>query len=187
MENTNQLLTYTSTEILNLWKTLMHLQPVRRDCTVERDDGIDLDSLLEIHIKQWYAQLLETAPATWLPIEDVKADCTVSIDDNLVVTANLPAQCVRPVEWKLKGWEHSVTHFLQPDTPEAKVQQCKWTRGRSHCPAVVDMGNTLLLFSGEPSRIPSLEISRCVVRPANGTYCFHAAAISTIPLSIQGF
>lgn len=187
MENTNQQLTYNSTEILNLWKTIMHLEPVRRDCMIERDDGIDIDALLTLHIRQWYAQLLETAPAEWLPIEDVKNDCRLNLGNDQVVTATLPPQCVRPVEWKLKGWQHSVTHFLKPGDPEAIVQQCEWTRGRSHCPAVIDMGNTMQLFSAASNSLPTLEVARCVVRPADDIYRFHAAALSTIPHSIVNF
>ena len=52
MENLNQFYNLTESEMLSLWKQVMRLETPRRDCTVEWDDGIDLDALLLTHIKQ---------------------------------------------------------------------------------------------------------------------------------------
>ena len=49
MENTNQFLHLNASEMLALWKKELRLEPVVRDCIVERDDGIDIDALLELH------------------------------------------------------------------------------------------------------------------------------------------
>ena len=62
MENTNQMMDLSADEMLELYKTMTHLAPVRRECTIERDDGIDLDAWLTLRLQQWYAQLLLTAP-----------------------------------------------------------------------------------------------------------------------------
>lgn len=181
MENSNMLKSYSPSEMLNLWKTIMHLEPVRRECTIERDDGIDLDALLQLHIDQWYAHLLTTAQPEWLPIADVKASVALSIDGSGVVTATVPPQCVRPVEWRLDGWACSVTRFISPGDPEASVQHNEWTRAASQQPAIIDYGDHLQLCSGVAGTTPTLATARCVVRPADGCYIFHQAAIATIP------
>ena len=74
MENSNQFYNLNESEMLALWKQLMHLDTPRRDCAVEWNDGVDIDALLTTHIKQWYAQLLNTAPCHLLPVQDVKSD-----------------------------------------------------------------------------------------------------------------
>lgn len=181
MENTNGMLDLSENEMLNMWKTLLHLDTARHDCTLEREDGIDLDSLLTMHLRQWYAELLATATAELLPTDDVAAEVTLTADVNGAVTAMVPAQCVRPVEWQLRNWQHSVTQFLQPDSPEAKPQHNQWTCGKSHNPAAIDYGNRLLLLSCEPGEKPELVMARCVVRPADGHYRLHQRLIAQLP------
>ena len=181
MENTNQFMHLTPSEMLNLWKKELRLEPVVRDCALERDDGIDIDALLQLHIQQWYAQLLATAPIEWLPVEDVKTDVSLTTDDNGVVTATVPPQCVRPVEWKLTAWHRPVTQFLTPDSHEAQVALDPYTGAGPCRPAAIDHGNHLRLVSVPAGTQPTLKIARCVVRPADGTFAFHHAALATIP------
>lgn len=118
----------SESEMLDLWKTMMQLQPAHYGCTIERTDGIDIDELLLIHIRKWYASLLLSAPDGIVPVEDVKDRLSVMVADNGVVTAMVPPECVRPVEWKLKAWQKSVTLFLQPNVPEAAYLHNEWTR-----------------------------------------------------------
>lgn len=181
MENNNQMMDLNEQEMLALYKTMTHLTTVRRDCSVERDDGIDLDQWLTLKLKQWYAQLLLTAPIQWLPVEDVKADVSLTVDQRGVVTATVPTRCVRPVEWRLAGWHSSVTTFLGPQDPLVRLQLNPWTRGSACRPAATDHGDHLVLYSVEPGSTVALELARCVVRPADGRYCFHAAALDSLP------
>ena len=178
MENRNQFYNLTESEMLALWKQVLHLDTPRRDCTVEWDDGIDLDALMLTHIKQWYAHQLATAPAHLLPVEDVSAQVTLTVSAGLVA-AVVPEQCVRPVEWRLAGWKRSVTEFLDPCSHEAMLQINEWTRGGDCNPAIIDYGFQLLMTSG--SNTPQLALARCVVRPADGTYRFHSSLLNTIP------
>lgn len=181
MENYDLLMSCSPSEMLDLWKTVMRLTPVRRECTIERDDGIDLDALLTLHIRQWYAHLLATAPPLWLPVDDLKDHITLTARAGGVVEAALPPRCVRPVEWRLSNWSHSVSHFLDPASPQAQAQYSEWTRGGSQQPAIVDHGRHLTLYSGLAGTTPQLEMARCVTRPEQGAYVFHQAALSTIP------
>ena len=179
MENRNQFLNLNESEMLDLWKQVMHLDTPRRDCTVEWDDGIDLDALLLTHIKQRYAQLLNTAPAQLLPIEDLASEVELSVDGNMVV-APAPQRCVRPVEWRLAEWKRSVTEFLDPCSHEAMLQLNEWSRGGVYNPAIIDYGFQLLMMSSASGE-PQLAMARCVARPADGSYQFHASMLSTIP------
>ena len=167
----------SESEMLDLWKTMMQLQPAHYGCTIERTDGIDIDELLLIHIRKWYASLLLSAPDGIVPVEDVKDRLSVMVADNGVVTAMVPPECVRPVEWKLKAWQKSVTLFLQPNVPEAAYLHNEWTRPGVCDPAAVDYGNRILLFTLPDGELPIFDMARCVVRPTNGKYIFHASVL----------
>lgn len=166
--------------MLDLWKTMMQLQPAHYGCTIERTDGIDIDELLLIHIRKWYASLLLSAPDGIVPVEDVKDLLSVMVADNGVVTAMVPPECVRPVEWKLKAWQKSVTLFLQPNVPEAAYLHNEWTRPGVCDPAAVDYGNRILLFTLPDGELPIFDMARCVVRPTNGKYVFHASVLECL-------
>lgn len=180
MENTSQFMELSESEMLDLWKTMMQLQPAHYGCTIERTDGIDIDELLLIHIRKWYASLLLSAPDGIVPVEDVKDRLSVMVADNGVVTAMVPPECVRPVEWKLKAWQKSVTLFLQPNVPEAAYLHNEWTRPGVCDPAAVDYGNRILLFTLPDGELPIFDMARCVVRPTNGKYIFHASVLESL-------
>ena len=181
MENTNQFMHLTPSEMLALWKKELRLEPVVRDCALERSDGIDIDALLTLHIQQWYAHLLNTAPVEWLPVEDVKAHVTLTTGDNGIVSASVPPQCVRPVQWQLTVWQRPATQFLTPDSHEAQVALDPYTQAGVNRPAAIDYGNHLILISVPTGTQPSLKTARCVVRPTDGTFAFHPDSLSTIP------
>lgn len=180
MENTSQFMELSESEMLDLWKTMMQLQPAHYGCTIERTDGIDIDELLLIHIRKWYASLLLSAPDGIVPVEDVKDRLSVMVADNGVVTAMVPPECVRPVEWKLKAWQKSVTLFLQPNVPEAAYLHNEWTRPGVCDPAAVDYGNRILLFTLPDGELPLFDMARCVVRPTDGKYVFHASVLESL-------
>ena len=180
MENTSQFMELSESEMLDLWKTMMQLQPAHYGCTIERTDGIDIDELLLIHIRKWYASLLLSAPDGIVPVEDVKDRLSVMVADNGVVTAMVPPECVRPVEWKLKAWQKSVTLFLQPNVPEAAYLHNEWTRPGVCDPAAVDYGNRILLFTLPDGELPIFDMARCVVRPTDGKYIFHASVLESL-------
>lgn len=186
MENTSQFMELSESEMLDLWKTMMQLQPAHYGCTIERTDGIDIDELLLIHIRKWYASLLLSAPDGIVPVEDVKDRLSVMVADNGVVTAMVPPECVRPVEWKLKAWQKSVTLFLQPNVPEAAYLHNEWTRPGVCDPAAVDYGNRILLFTLPDGELPIFDMARCVVRPTDGKYIFHASALALESQRVYG-
>ena len=184
MENTNQFITLSAAEMLALWKQQLHLEPTRRDCVIEREDGIDLDAWLSTKIDIWYASLLLNQPYELLPVEDVKNDVMLSVNNNGIVIATLPQHCARPVEWQLSGWQRSVTQFLNPADAEARVLFNTWTQPCSHNPAIIDYGNRLLLFSRVGNSAPQLVLARCVVRPSDGSFTLHRSLLETIPTEV---
>lgn len=176
----NYMMNLTEEEMLELWKTRLRLLPARRDCTIERDDGIDIDSVLMLDIREWYARLLVGGNAGWLPVEDLSHEAECETDDEGVVMVQLPPGCVRPVEWKLAGWKNSVVQFHAPGSYKAMCQRNIYLRGDAVSPVAVLHDDCLVLYSVEPGTVVVVEQARCVVRPADGSFCFHEAALSTM-------
>ena len=175
------MMSLSAQEMLDLWKLRSGYVVARRDCEVERTDGVDLDGMLMSQIGQWYAGLLATAPVDWLPVEDVAARVAVEADAEGVVAATLPGCCVRPVAWRLRGWSRDVTTFHDAGSAEALRQGVRWLRGNACRPVAVAEATGLRLYSIVPGTQPVVERALCVVRPADGVFTFATAALATIP------
>ena len=104
---------------------------------------------------------------------------------NGVVMAIYPSRFVRPVEWQLRGWHHSVTSFALPDDETDLLQHNPWTRGGCCAPVAVDHGNWAMLYSIAPDAVPEVTMARCVVYPGNDTFIFHAAAVPTLEKALK--
>lgn len=180
MENAIQMLNLNESEMLALCKRVMKLEPVRRDCTVERDDGIDIDAWIMMRARSWYAQLLMEGPLEWLPVEDVRDEIALTAGADGAVKAVIAPRCVRPVEWQLEGWHTSVSDFAAPGSNADKLQHNPWTRAGSVRPVAVDHGGWLMLYSVGGDAVPTLAMARCVVTPAGGRFVFHQAALPSL-------
>ena len=53
----NAMKVYSREEMIALWRKVMNIDVARRECSVERADGIDVDALLQQHIDVWYGNL----------------------------------------------------------------------------------------------------------------------------------
>lgn len=51
--------TFTSRQMLQIWHSCAGLEPLSADCTIERFDGVDVDSRLSELMRQWYLALLD--------------------------------------------------------------------------------------------------------------------------------
>ncbi len=179
------MLNLTEQEMLDLWKLRLGLTQARRDCTVEREDGINVDALLLSDIRLWYARTLASAPAHLLPVEDVAEKVFADIGTDGTITVNLSDNCVRPLCWHVEGWERDVTTFHSPDSLIAMQQSVKWLRGNEARPVAVLHGSVLKLYSVDPGLGGGIDKALCVVRPADGSYQFGSELISTFTTSSE--
>ena len=172
--------TYSLEEMLEEWKTRKMLLPGRRDCTVERDDGVDLDAVLVREIETAYDRLLREAPAEWLPVNDIAENCSIEIADNLTAVMHLPANCYRVVEVKLPSWKHAVSRMESPDSETARQQQNEWLRGSINNPVCVIGNRRLYLYSAGSHEETRAERVLAVEPPEKGWFAFADAAWSLL-------
>lgn len=168
--------TYSLEEMLEEWKTRKMLLPGRRDCTVERDDGIDLEAILVREIEAAYDRLLREAPTEWLPVNDIAENCPIEIADDLTAVMHLPANCYRVVEVKLPSWKHAVSRMENPDSETALRQQNEWLRGGINAPVCVAGNRRLYLFSAGNHEEIRAERVLAVEPPEKGWFAFADSA-----------
>ena len=121
-------------EMLARWMSRRYLEPVRADCLVERTDAVDLAALCAREARDWYLELLATAPAELLSPVDVAKDCEAeAAADGYSVDVWMPENVVRPLSVRLAGWYRAAT-VVDPDSPAARRCASRFGAGGEAAP-----------------------------------------------------
>lgn len=164
-------------EMLSQWRMRRALEPLRSDCTVERIDGIDLDSFLKMEMRDWYLNLLDTAPLHLLTLTDIASKVSLSKNDDLSATIHLPQGCRRVIELTLDCSPVPIK-ITPPDTPLAICQQNPFSQSGAVSPIAIHSYNSLIIHAGSDNfNIVQL---LCVMEPDDGFYELDEAALSLI-------
>lgn len=100
------MLRLTSDEMLRIWRECAGLEPLNADCTIERFDGIDLDSMIRRRMRLWYLALLDEGRPE---MTGAPADATglLTLGDGGLITA--APEVRRVVSLQLSSWARGVT------------------------------------------------------------------------------
>lgn len=178
--------------MLKYRRLLGGLEPLRQDCSIEQTDGIDVDVLLEAHLRRWYLQLLDSAPRHLLAPENIAATVTTThvgegYADGIRLT--MPAMCRQVFDVQLKGWHHAV-EVQAPSECERiiSLQQNRFTAASiSHPVAVLLPGESggkapqVLAFPGTGGSAVQVSVVTAVLDQGNKVYTFDERALETIP------
>lgn len=179
-----KLITFSESEMLDYWKTRLHINPARRDCSIENDDGTDLDNFLIQQIRLWYANILTTAHPSQLPQKDLANTITMLVSNSLVARIKIPEEAIQPVLLKLSSWENPVSQFYSPDSFMATLQYDEFTRGRQKSPVAIILPNEIIMYSAK-TQLDFLGQAIFTIRPTQGTYILAESLLSTIPESLD--
>lgn len=164
-------------EMLSQWRMRRALEPLRSDCTVERIDGIDLDSFLKMEMRDWYLNLLDTAPIHLLTLTDITSMVSLSKNKDRSVVIRLPQGCRRVIELTLDCSPVPIK-ITPPDTPLAICQQNPFSRSGIVSPIAIHSHDNLIIHAGSDDfNIVQL---LCVMEPDDGFYELDEAALSLI-------
>jgi len=176
----------SSDEMLKLWRLNCALLPLREDCVVERADGIDIDSLLSRRMRDWYLNLLDTAPVNLLEVSDIALQVAPRPISDGSVEIELPERCRRVVEVELIGWNRPATIVHSLQLPVVTWQLNPYAMGSPENPLAVLYDSALRLYSAplsdDPPRLASL---KCIIEPDDGYYRLHEQALALIPKTIN--
>lgn len=165
--------------MLAQWKLRRGFAPLRSDCVITRHDGIDLDALHRLEMRDWYLDLLDTAPVNLLALTNIAGDIAVVAHGDNTAAVTLPENCRRVVEFQLGGWKRPAV-ITQPGSALALLQSNRYSRGGSENPVVVRHGNRLLIYSLPKDGAVAITRAMAVMEPADGTYEMDEAALSLI-------
>ncbi len=133
---------YTLTEMRRQW--LVRLGAYNLNCGVESSADDLLTAWLDIKIRDWYWQLLRSAPASDVNTRDVKAELQeVGVTPRGVLTISYPLKGVRPVSLTLEGCERQITEFVGADSSGLTIYNML-AQQAGHAPVIaVDNGRCL--------------------------------------------
>lgn len=109
-------MTPSAADMLALWKLSRYYEPMRCDCEVTRTDAINLDSLLSLEMRSWYASMLTRLEGADLPLTDVTDLLSVTPVEGGLAAA-IPEKVMRVVTVEVEGWTSPariVTDLTQP-------------------------------------------------------------------------
>lgn len=173
------MLTFTEDELLALLHTTHRTAMIGADGSLIRADGIDMDEMFRVQLRNNYASLLASGNIDLLPVTDETDTLAplLQIDSGTcIATLTLPASVISPVEILLSGWDIPLSKFVVPESPEAMLQKSVYTRAGSVNPVGVLYPDRLLLYTA-PQADSKLLLARMVARQPVGTYVFPEAAL----------
>lgn len=170
----------SSDEMLAQWKLRRGFAPLRADCVISRTDGIDLDNLLRLEMRDWYLNLLATAPFEMLATTNIASDIAVVPTGEGGAVVMLPESCRRIVEFQLDGWQRPAIIVDDPLCHLARIQANPFSRGLTVNPVVVKQQNRLFVYSIPAGSTPKITRAIAVMEPTDGSYEMDESALSTI-------
>lgn len=170
----------SSEEMLAQWKLRRGFAPLRSDCEISRNDGVDLDAIFRLEMRDWYIELLRTAPIEMLATTNISNEIALLPADNGEATVILPENCRRVVEFQLEGWETPAHIVTDVDSREATLQQNPFSKGSDVNPMVVKRENRLFVYSVPQNHQAKIIRAIVVLEPTDGSYEMDEAALSTI-------
>ncbi len=119
-------ITLSKAQMLKRCRTAGGLEPLRADCSIELTEGIDADAMLELRLRKWYLDLLDTGPRELVAADNISAMVSVSaVSEGEAGGAllNMPAMCRRVFDVKLRGWCKAVE--VLPASEYDRVLSCQ--------------------------------------------------------------
>lgn len=187
-------LTLSSAELLAHRRVLGGLEG-RRHPTVDRADGIDIDTVLSFRLRQWYLDLLDHGDPRLLAPENIAATCNILPETAPAggILIELPAACRRAFKLKMRGWQCE-TEILDAAQLQSVInrQLNPFTASAPGRPIAVmtsEAGSRqpaqLIAWpaDGNDGRKPQIETLVGVTDPGDELFILDESALASMPLS----
>lgn len=137
--------TLSKAQMLERCRLVGGLEPLRSDASVEYTDGIDIDAILESHLRSRYLEMLDSGRAESVAADDISA--TVRVSETEVsgggVMLTFPSMCRRVLSVSLRGWERHAAVLPETSCGEVMQRQLnRFTRATARHPVAVRAGNS---------------------------------------------
>lgn len=168
---------YSEDEMLRIWRMRAGMLVADCGCMVDRYDGYDVEAMLRVDLRRWYANLLQRAPSNLLPIENMASEAEYFIGDNYSVRVELPERGVRVLGMKFAGMDREILDFHRPGSYYDIMYKNATVRMQSIEPIAVISGRSVDVLGYEGG---ALETLRMVAWPADGKYRFDESLLPSL-------
>lgn len=174
------IVTLTSQQMLQTWRLCAGLESLASDCSVERFDGVDIDSRLTALMRQWYLSLLDEGnpqmiglPSDAVSLVSVRPDgysATVTCHESVRRLCS-----IRLSDWKREAMivDRDIVDKLLPlqSNPFARAGVCDPVAWR-------ETDGSIHVI---PAKTSSLVVdAKAIVDPGEETYRLDSRALSTV-------
>jgi hypothetical protein len=173
----------TDAQMLALWRRAQNLEPERSDCSIEVFEGYDITSALNTAMRQWYLNLLDTAPLQYLQTTDISTQINLKQIATGVWQCSLNANVRRLISLQIEGCTHTTT-IINHDNAQREIalNTNRYSRRGTANPAAVQQGKTITLYcKTSDGAAPAIAGATAIVDPGDEWYVFDESALSLIP------
>lgn len=176
------IVTLTSRQMLQTWRSCAGLEPLSADCTIERFDGIDIDARLTELMRQWYLALLDEGDPS-LVGQPTAASALVSLsyaDGDYSARVVCQPAVRRLCSIRLSGWQreaqisdrsHVTAELALQSNPYSRAGECEPLAWRE------TDGTVRAVPASAASRVAA---ASAIVDPGEDSYRLDSRALSTI-------
>lgn len=137
--------TYSQSEMLAHWRRAFGMEPSLTGVDIETFEGMDISSMILIHMRRWYLNLLDTAPDSTLPVETLSLTATVA-GSAVAPRVQLPQKVRRILTVEVPGWIHPVVPQKLVDSgPILSRMASPFGRPSALCPFAAIDGTSLFV------------------------------------------
>jgi hypothetical protein len=170
-------------QMLAIWRRVHRLEPARSDCSIETFEGYDLDAAMQLDMRQWYLQLLDTAETRYLELSDVASQLSLTALADGVWQIALPADVRRLIAMQIDGCaQQTIVTNVADAQRQITLNTNRYSRAGLCAPVAVAQGRTVTLFCKTATgEAPQLLRVQAVTDPGDEWYVFDESALSLIP------
>lgn len=162
--------------MLSIWRSILGLDTAYSQCSIEQFDGIDINELIALRMRQWYLDLLHNADPSLLPVANIASQCARIARPNGATFVEPPADCVRVVEVRAATWP--VALVPSPNNAPLKRLGHPYAAPSPSSPIAVSSRRGILLATCDAA--DALEII-AVTDPGADSYILDQSLLSSIP------
>lgn len=175
-------ITFTKAQMLERRRLVGGLEPLRTDCSVSEADGIDIDRILEIELRNWYLDLLDNGPLSMLALTDMASASSITSGSGTFAGATIvkpPESCRRAVSIFLQGWAEPATVLPQEEAGRCfTLQRNPYTSASKARPMAVRLSDGNIATWPAAGTLISL-LAAADTGPES--YVFDESALATLP------
>ncbi|MDE7406788.1 MAG: hypothetical protein K2M76_00080 [Muribaculaceae bacterium] len=163
----------TSDEMLNEWCKRKGIGPFRSDSAIRLTYGIDMDAIARMEMRDWYLNLLHTAPPAMLAPTECRTLADMSGGDG---SLDIDAKVVRVISLKMVSWHNTAT--IHPLTNRAMRISTNPFAATVMTPMAIMSGHKLIVAPYEPN--DCVESMIAVTDEGPDVYTMDESALTTI-------